>query len=145
MSEETTDRQRLILLKESLALLYPARIVTRNLLAHEARTPAEMKQGVYTIVSAGAEGYKNYNGREAMDGNHKIALFGQFMGEEGDTGEDIEDKEFVMVEEIKAFLRAAAPVRPAALCCLVATGYLQSAQLDHPWGGIRFDLECPND
>lgn len=135
--EETSLRDRMIGIQDALAALYPARIVTRNLKDFDFRTPAELDAGIYTIVSKGEQGYKNYNGREAADGKHGILLVGQFKVAEAAEPELIEDQEFLMIVEIKAFLRAL----PGELCCLVMNGFQQSMQTSHPYGFIACDLE----
>jgi hypothetical protein len=128
---------RMALIASTLAARYPARVVTRSFQQFEQRKREDLIPGIYTIVSRGEGGYANYNGREAMDGNHKILVIGQIVLEESQTPAEVEDAEFVMVEEIKALVRDL----PSALCSLVMMGFDQSGQLLHPYGGITVELE----
>lgn len=132
---ELSDRMDLI--ETQLAAMYPARVVTRQLADFSLRKRANLLAGIYTLVSAGERGYRNYNGREAMDGRHEILLVGQIELAATKTPEDTENAEFAMVAEIKAFVRAL----PAGLCSLVMTGFTQSRQVEHPYGWIAVDLE----
>lgn len=128
---------RMTLIKSTIAAQLPLRVVTRNLKDFGQRKPADLKAGIYTLISNGEGGYENLNSRAAMDGRHRMSLIGQIqLGEKAEPSE-IEDAEFVMVEEIKAFCRNL----PPQLACLSMTGYQQSAQVDAPYGWIAVDLE----
>lgn len=128
---------RMTLIKNTLAARYPARAVTRSFKDFPARKADDLKRGIYTLISYGESGYQNLRERAAMDGRHRMLLVGQFqLGEKAAT-EEVEDAEFAMVEEIKAFVREL----PPALACLDMTGYRQSGQVDHPYGWIAVDLE----
>lgn len=135
MTAPLSDRMNLV--KTTLAGRVPARTVTRSLLDFSGRTHTELQAGVYSIVSEGEGGYANLNGREAMDGKHRMLLVGQFVLAETATKEQIEDAEFAMVEEVKGFVRDL----PAALCSLVMKGFTQSRQMEHPYGWIAVELE----
>lgn len=129
--------ERMDLIVATLEARVPLRIVTRSLQDFSQRQPAQLKRGVYTLVSQGEAGYRNLLGRAARDGRHHLLLVGQIqLGEKVGT-EDIEDAEFEMVEEIKAFCRAL----PAPLACLEMTGFRQSGQVDAPYGWIAVDME----
>lgn len=128
---------RMEMIKTQLATRYPLRIVTRSLKDHAQRHAADLKKGIYTLISHGEEGFTNLRERAAMDGRHRILLVGQFQLGENCAPVDIENAEFVMVEEIKEFLRDL----PPDLACLEMTGYQQSAQLEAPYGWIAAQLE----
>lgn len=128
---------RMAMIAATLVALYPARAVTRSFQSFEQRKREDLLKGIFTIVSRGEGGYANYNGREAMDGRHKVLIIGQIVLAENKTPAEVEDAEFTMVEEIKAFVRAL----PPALCSLVMTGFEQSGQLLHPYGGITIEME----
>ncbi len=128
---------RMSLIAFTLGTLYPARVVTRSFQPFDLRQRADLLSGIYTVVSRGEGGYANYNGREAMDGKHRILIIGQVALDEAQTPAEVEDAEFVMVEEIKDLVRNL----PSALCSLVMTGFEQSGQLLHPFGGITVELE----
>lgn len=135
MSSPLTDRMNLV--KSTLAARVPARVVTRSMQDFTARKRADLLAGVYTIISAGEFGYANYNGREAMDGKHRLLLVGQIELAETAEEEAIEDAEFAMADEVKALVRNL----PVGLCSLVMTGFRQSQQLEAPYGWIAVDLE----
>jgi len=128
---------RMNLIKDTLAERFPTRLVTRSLKDFSLREDADLRRGIYTIVSNGEGEYQNLRYRAAMDGKHRMLLVGQFVLNEADEPELIEDAEFVMVEEIKAFARDL----PPALACLEMKNFRQSAQVDAPFGWIGVDLE----
>lgn len=134
---EITLSERMTSLKSELELAYPDRVVTRTFKDFADRDRNLLSQGIYTLISQGEDGYDNLNGREAMDGTHRILLSAQIELPEESSGELIEETEFVMIEEIKAFMRAL----PASLCCLTMTGFNQSGQLDAPYGWALITLE----
>lgn len=128
---------RMALIRDTLAERYPARVVTRSLKDFAARQPAELKRGIYTVLSKGEGDFANLRERAAMDGKHRLLLVGQIQLGERAAPEEIEDAEFAMVEEIKDFLRDL----PPALICMDMTAYQQSAQVEAPYGWIACDLE----
>ena len=137
MSSSTLLSARMVLISETLAKRYPLRTVTRSLKDFSQRRASDLKCGIYTVVSHGEAGFENLRERAAMDGRHRMLLVGQIQIEEKEEPEAIEDAEFVMIEEIKTFLRDL----PPTLACLEMTGYVQSAQVDAPYGWFQADLE----
>lgn len=128
---------RMNLIASTLEARFPLRVVTRSLKDFTQRQPAELKRGIYTVISQGEGGYQNYLSRAAMDGQQKMILVGQIQLGEKDDPSTIEDAEFEMIEEIKDFCRHL----PAQLACLSMTGYQQSGQVEAPYGWIAVDLE----
>ena len=128
---------RMALIKTQLAIALTARVVTRDLMDFAQRDNADLVKGVYTVVSKTEGGYKNYSGREGMDGTQNILLVGQFVLAEDVLPSVVEDAELAMVDEIKTFLRT----RPAALAQLYMTGFRQSQQMDAPYGWVTIDLQ----
>lgn len=133
MSELST---RMAAIEAALKTAMPGRVVTRVFLDFGLRARADLEKGIFTLVSQGERGYRNYNGREAMDGRHRMMLIGQIVVPEAQAA-TIEDVEFEMVADVKGFLRAL----PPAIAGLVANGFQQSGQMDKPWGWVAFDLE----
>ena len=129
------DRMQLI--ASTLAARYPARVVTRRLQDFASRKADELKKGIYTLVSLGESGYANLRDRPAMDGRHRMLLIGQMQLPEKSGCDEIENAEFVMVEEVKAFLSAL----PPSLACLEMKAFRQSGQTDHPYAWIACELE----
>lgn len=134
---ELTDRMNLI--KSTLAAAYPTRTVTRSMKDFADRKKEELRAGVYTVISMNEGSYQNLPDRAAMDGKHRILLVGQIEVDEKTSPdpESIEEAEFAMVEEIKAFVRAL----PVGLCGLEMRGFSQSGQLEYPYGWISVNLE----
>ncbi|MFH2082080.1 MAG: hypothetical protein ABIK08_11415 [Pseudomonadota bacterium] len=132
-----TLNERMTALKAGLAAAMPARVVGRDLKDFGDRSKADIAAGVFTLVSRGEGGFKNYNGREAMDGKHRMLLVGQIELGEDAAPSAVEDAEFAMVEDVKGFMRAL----PPALCSLTMTGFTQSGQVDAPYGWVAIDME----
>lgn len=128
---------RMLAVKDGLAAALPARVVTRDLMDFADRPRADLLAGVFTLVSLGERGYRNYNGREAMDGTHRMLLVGQVELGENAAPSAIEDAELALVDDVKGFVRAL----PQGLCTLVMTGFRQSGQLETPYGWVAIDLE----
>lgn len=133
----STLTARMELIRSTLATALTLRVVTRDLMDFSERADADLVKGVYTLVSGGEGNYKNYSGREAMDGAQRLSLIGQFRLDEDALGSAIEDAELAMVDEIKALLRT----RPATLAQLYMLGFQQSKQLDKPYGWVAINLE----
>lgn len=132
-----TLAERMAAMKTALTTAMPTRVVTRKLKDFAERPKADIAAGVFTLISKGEAGYRNHNGREAMDGKHRMLLVGQIELAETAEGDAVEDAEFAMVEEVKGFVRAL----PPTLCSLVMTGFQQSGQLDAPYGWVAIELE----
>lgn len=124
-------------LRSALQAAYPARIVTRSFLNPAERADADLLSGVYTIISQGEGGFENLPGREAMYGKIDLVLLAQLKVAEGDASSAIEDAEFEMVDEIKAFVRAL----PVGIDSLEIKQFRQSGQIDHPYGWVVFEME----
>lgn len=136
---EISDRMEAI--RAALAAAYPARVVTRQWRPMTTRRAEDLAAGIYSLVSQGESDYPNFNGYEARDGKHRIALIGQVKLAESATPDQVEDAEFAMVAEVKAFVRAL----PESLCCLLLTAFTQSGQLEAPYGWVIFELESVAD
>ncbi len=123
---------RMEAIRTSLAAAVPERIVTRAFKPLQNVPASELQAGQYTIISRGESGYQNLNGREAMDGTHRVLIVGRFQLPEDASGLDIEQTEFEMLDEWKAWLRAL----PDELCCFVLQEFEQSGQVEQPYGWI---------
>lgn len=136
---ELSDRMEL--LKTSLATAAPSRIVTRSLKDFGGRKQAELEAGIYTIISRRESEYSNYLGRMASFGKKGLLILGQVKVAENSEPVDSEDAEGVMIDEIKAFVRDL----PAGLGDMTLERVTQSAQLDHPYGWVVFELQTQDD
>ncbi|MGE0358656.1 MAG: hypothetical protein AB7P08_17270 [Burkholderiales bacterium] len=134
-------RDRMLLLRDSLAAQLPARVVTREWRPITTRRAEDLEAGIYSVVSQGESGYPNLNGWEARDGKHRIAVIAQLKLPESASPEAVEDAEFELVAEMKAFVRSL----PQGLCCLLLTAFTQSGQLEAPYGWVIFELESVSD
>lgn len=132
-----TLAERMAALLAALAAACPARVVSRDLKDFSDRAKADLTAGVFTLISLGESGYPNYNGSEAMFGRHRMLLVGQVQLAEDADPSAVEDAEFAMVEDVKAFVRSL----PTNLCSMVMTGFRQSGQLEAPYGWVSIDLE----
>lgn len=137
MNETLSLKDRMKAVADSFDASVPHRLVTRSFKPFDARKPAELEVGIYTLISNGEKGYKNFLGRRAKDGFHNMLLIGQIKVKSPYEGVDIDDAESDLVDEVKAWLQNL----PLPLSTLAATGFRQSAQLDAPYGWVAFDLE----
>ena len=129
--------ERMTLIADLLADAMPSRKVTRSFKDFEQRQPEELKAGVLTLISRGESDYANLRDRPAMDGRHQMTLIGQLQVNESSEKLEIEEAEFDLVEELKAFMRNL----PPTLACLELKNFRQSGQIEHPYGWIACELE----
>jgi len=131
---------RMAAIAAALASAYPTRKVRRSLVDFNLLPKADLLAGVYTIYSGGEGDFTNVSQYVAQDGRQHIKLVGQIQLPENKdkaaAGVAIEEAEFTMIEEIKAFLRAL----PESLCLLELVSWTQSQQLEEPYGWILADL-----
>lgn len=127
---------RMNAIQAALAAMVPARIVTRSLKDFASRPLSELKEGIYTVLSASEGGYSHYLGGMTRDGEHRVLVVGQIAVAETSEPSATEDAEGTMIDEIKAFTRAL----PPELGSLTLTDWRQSQQLDHPYGWVTFDM-----
>lgn len=125
-------------LRDGLAAALPGRLVTRALVPIGLLTDDELAAGVVSVVCMGEKDYANYRGREADLGTLQVVIVGRLKVAEDDPPSAVEDDEFTLAGEIKAFLARPLPepVRQA-----LTTGFRQSGQLEHPYGWVAFDCE----
>lgn len=129
-----SDRMNAI--QSTLAAMYPARTVIRDLKDFAARPLGELQAGIYTVLSASEGNYSHYLGGMTRDGEHRVLVVGQIAVAETSAPSMTEDAEGVMIDEIKAFTRDL----PPELGSLTLTGWRQSQQLEHPYGWVAFDM-----
>lgn len=124
-------------LQAALAAALPGRLVTRQFRPLSQRSREELLAGVVCVVALGERDYANYRGREADLGTLEVVVVGQLEVDSPDPAE-VENAEFALAGEIKAFL--AGPC-PAPLRAMLAKGFKQSGQLEAPLGWVVFELE----
>ena len=132
---ELGDRMEAI--RAALAAMFPARVVTRKAVDPANQPREDMVKGIYTLIALGEEGFTNVAGYEAEDARQQILIVGDFVLDEGQGGDAIENAEFAMRDEIKAFCKAL----PDSLCTLNLIAWAGSTQAAAPFGGAIFQLE----
>lgn len=125
-------------LQATLAAACPGRLVSRSFAPMPLRSAEELQAGVLALMAQGEAGYANYRGREAELGTVKVVLLGQVKVAEDSAPVAIEQAEFAFAEQIKAALHG--PLLPPLRQAL-ARSFVQSGQLEHPYGWVAFELE----
>lgn len=125
-------------LAASLAAACPGRFVSRSFKPMSMRSAEELEAGVLAVAAGGEKNFANYRGREADLGTLKVLIFGQIKVAENAEPAALEDAEFALAEQIKAFLQS--PLLPPLRQCL-AREFAQSGQLEHPYGWVAFECE----
>ena len=130
---------RLEAIKVALAARYMARVVTRDLKGFAEHKDADLKKGVYSIVSIGERNFKIAPRISMGWGKHGMLLVGQIRLDEKTkpNPSDVEEAELLMRDEVKAFLENLTP----ELAPLICTDWRQGAESEHPDGWVSFDLE----
>lgn len=134
MSELST---RMDALAAAFAARVPTRVVTRSYRQNMMIPDADLLAGVYALISMGENDFTNAPGYNAMDGVQRVLIIGDIRLAETQTGKDVEDAEFTMIEEVKGLCRNL----PADLCVFDLIAWQQSGQQDHPYGWISCSLE----
>lgn len=128
---------RLAAITAALAARYPARVVADDLVDFAMRQDADLKAGVFTLISIGEDHFHPGLQMEMDYGRHRMLLVAQIRLTETSAPSATQEAELTLRDEVRAFLGAL----PPALAALVCTGWRQSAQSDHPDGWVSFDLE----
>jgi hypothetical protein len=130
--------EALALLERELQAYLPARIVTRSMLDFAERDERDLVRGVITIIGLGESDFNNYLGAEATFGRLRLLLVGQlYLGAKA-LGVAVEDAEYAMIEEIKAFTRAGLV---PGIDSFILNSYRQSGQIELPYGWVAADME----
>lgn len=128
---------RMTALADALAARQPERIVTRDYLDRAVRKDEDLEKGVYTLLSMGERGFTNVPKYNAMDAKHRVIIVADIKVAEQATGSDLEEAEFLMIDEVKDLCRNL----PAGLCVFDLESWQQSGQLERPYGWVSFSLE----
>ncbi|WP_025916144.1 hypothetical protein [Herminiimonas sp. CN] len=131
MNPQTPESKILSSFKAVLAAAYPLRIVTRSLKDFAERLPAELKAGVFTIVTVGQ------SGADVFDQTLIFKVVGQLQLNRNATGEDIEEAELIMAREIKTLIQ-----RQLYGPLMRITDTDHSAQIEAPYGWVSVKVEC---
>lgn len=131
MNPQTPESKILRTFTAALASAYPLRTVTRSLKDYAERQPAELKAGVFTVVTTGQPG------TDVFEQMLKFMVVGQVQLPEKASGEEIEDIELIMAREIKNLIQ-----RQLYGPLMRITGIDHSAQLEVPYGWVSVAVEC---
>jgi len=140
---DSTSTVQVKALQTVLAVMYPDRVISRDLLDFADRPDQDLFKGIYTVVARREDGYTNTRGREAYYGTRRIGLLGQIKVAESSppTPSVAEDAEGVMIDEIKAMMRS----RTLETNSLKLVACTQSGQLEYPYGWVAFELTMQGD
>lgn len=123
-------------IRASLAAAMPGRVVSRSFRPLSQLSDPELRRGVVAVVCLEEDGYANYRGREAQLGRLKVLLVAHLRVADKAAPVEVEDAEWALAEEVKAWLAGSLPVRE----CLLQT-LRQSGQLEAPYGWVVMELE----
>ncbi len=131
---------RMDAIANGFAAAFPLRVVRRSFVDFNLLKKADLDKGVFTFTSTGEDDFTNVNGYMAKDGGQDIRLIGQVQIAENknkdQAGQQIEEAEFLMVEDLKTFCGNV----PEALCQLELVSWVQSQQIEEPYGWIAARL-----
>jgi hypothetical protein len=127
-------------LRAALAAHAPSRTVSRDLLDFDLRPATELAAGVYTVLLGGERDFVDYVGRVAQYGKLSITIVGQIQIAEDATSVAVQNAEFAMVEEIKAFARRLD--LPAGVESLTVQSWASGQGIEAPFGWVALSLEA---
>lgn len=116
----------IITLEDNLKLINPDRVITLNYKEFSWYLKEDLYLGVYTIVCVGGSFERNFI---ILDLN----IIGQFRLREIQKGDEITTTELQMITEISNLPR----INPK----ITLDAYAQSMQLEHPFGGVVFQVK----
>ena len=125
-------------IKSQLQAAAPSRVVTREWLAHDDRDEADLKKGLFTIMASVENDYATYLGRHAQLGKQRVFIVGQILLPEHATGEQVEDAEFGLIDDLKAFAQSSLSTPIDGLYLLSVQN---SSQLERPWGWVSSEWQ----
>lgn len=110
--------------------------VIKTDLEHISEQPAaDITKGIWTVISDGESNYRNTPGLKATEGQHRLILVGHLKVPEAAKRSDIQEKEFAMTTQLKAFVRSGVPRMTINLQSIRG-----SRQLEHPYGWLYAEL-----
>ncbi|TKA91817.1 hypothetical protein FAZ79_00490 [Guyparkeria sp. SB14A] len=117
------------ILADTMAAQVPGRVVTRSYQEFARRKHSDLEAGVWTLLCEGQAQIERYAE------HFGAVLVGQIQLGEKATGEEIEEAELAMIDEMRDFCERVkgVQVRPVR--------WKQSMQIDHPYGWVAVDLD----
>jgi hypothetical protein len=132
---------RMELLKSTMETMFPERVITRDHKDFASRDQADLKKGVYTLISRNETDFSNLLGRMATFGAKGIYILGVIQVEDDAAPHVAEDAEGDMIDEIKSLCRNL----PSGVGDMTLQQLQQSAQIDYPYGWVLFELVTRED
>lgn len=125
----------------SLAAALPARKVQRSLVDPASASAAALSAGLVCVVSEGGGKFANYRGREGDLGTMNARLVGFLQVGEKSQPADIERAELTLLGELLSW---AGTTAVPGLDVMTPGDWVQSKQLEHPYGWLVLALEIKN-
>ena len=127
--DNIADRAKAV--RDAAKTFFTKRLVKRDFLHFSNHPDGEMEQGVLMIISTGEGGYKKGLGMAAKEGTQGFVFIWHLKVEDTKEKSAIEDFEFSVIEETKAFVRAG-----VAGMQLELEQAIHSRQREHPLGWV---------
>ena len=121
---------------DAFAAAYPERVVVRSYEDIGVRSDAEFKKGVFTAIIKGADRLDDERNRSADTGDLSFIFIGQIKLNEKATGEEIEEAELTLLDEVDDFLDS----NPAGLCAIDLINFTLSQQIERPYGWVAIQM-----
>jgi hypothetical protein len=122
----------------SLAAALPLRYVQRSLVDPANAARAQLLAGLVCVVSEGGGGFANYRGREGDLGTMNVRLVGFVQVAEGSLPADVECAELALLGDVLLWANTAGV---PGLDVMYPGDWVQSKQLEHPYGWLALALE----
>lgn len=122
----------------SLAAALPLRYVQRSLVDPANAARAQLLAGLVCVVSEGGGGFANYRGREGDLGTMNVRLVGFVQVAEGSLPADVECAELALLGDVLLWVNT---VGVPGLDVVYPGDWVQSKQLEHPYGWLALALE----
>lgn len=132
---------RLETIKSALQAAAPSKLVTRSFEDLRESDCDDLSAGVFSIISAGEDGFRSFPHRRVCEGRQEILIIGQKVLGETAAGEDIENAEFSMINDVETMLNNHLT---ADIQTLTLKKYVSSRQVERPFAWVVCFLELDN-
>jgi len=129
---------RMDLMVSIFAGLFPDRSADRNYVDIHSADMDDLGCGTFSFMFKAESGYRNELHRKADTSTQKFIVIARRYLEQQCDGEDVEQEELSMIEEMKAFIRSGLPSELYNLSLVEA---ISSAQAQTPLAWVVFELE----
>lgn len=128
-------------IKAALQAAAPTKLVTRSFEDLRESDSDDLTQGIFSIVSASEDGFRSFPHQRVCEGKQELIIVGQQLLNETATGEDVENAEFSMINDIETMLTKHLT---ADIQFLKLKKYEQSRQVECPFAWVVCFLELDN-